>query len=100
MGKNNLLITVITLCCMLTQSTNLLTGGLSAENAVCQEGTRCKFSSIESATRLAAGVAGDVGGVGQFNDDATSLNSVFISDMRYNGIIVFIQLLGRPLRFL
>ena len=35
MGKNNL-ITVITLCCMLTQSTNLLTGGLSAENAVCQ----------------------------------------------------------------
>ena len=42
-----------------------------------------KFSSIDSAIWLAAGVAGagDGEGVGQFNDDARSLNKFLISDM-------------------
>ena len=46
-------------------------------------GTR-KFSSIDSAIWLTAGVAGagDGEGVGQFNDDARSLNTFLISDIR------------------
>ena len=58
-----------------------------------------KFSSIESAIWLAAGVAADGEGVGQFNDDARSLNTFLISVIPFLGCCHAITTLQLDLSF-